>query len=327
MKTRRSLAAALSGVATSLVLAAAGSAAADPSNSARGLSVIVDAHNVLSTDSFAFSQAAPINRPSQLEAGTGQPNSSAGATTFLDTTTFVGANAHGVSVHLEGDVSRNLRGEAGTSSATAFAQSEMHDTLTIAGDPTGPQQVVVHRRIELFGSLDAFLPGLSNVAVGDNSNGSASVSLVVNGTDLTFADPLSETFSVVHDHSVEQGFGGFDRIFDIAMTVNINTPTDFDMFLLNQVDTHMTDASGNGHAAADFSELKSSADAFADARFIDGADFTDLSGNRITGLSITAASHADWTTGVPEPSTWALAIVGFGLAGRALRRRAPLRSA
>jgi len=41
------------------------------------------------------------------------------------------------------------------------------------------------------------------------------------------------------------------------------------------------------------------------------------------GLSITDDSGP--AGAVPEPTTWALMILGFGLAGGAMRRRAPLR--
>jgi hypothetical protein len=34
-----------------------------------------------------------------------------------------------------------------------------------------------------------------------------------------------------------------------------------------------------------------------------------------------ALRNEDFTTGVPEPSTWALAIAGFGLAGASIRRQ------
>jgi hypothetical protein len=56
---------------------------------------------------------------------------------------------------------------------------------------------------------------------------------------------------------------------------------------------------------------------------------TDLNGNAVDGWSITSASGTDYAKsfvpigGVPEPASWMLMIVGFGLMGAALRQRQP----
>ncbi|HEY0437641.1 MAG TPA: PEPxxWA-CTERM sorting domain-containing protein, partial [Phenylobacterium sp.] len=58
----------------------------------------------------------------------------------------------------------------------------------------------------------------------------------------------------------------------------------------------------------------------------DGLTFV-TDGHRTNDFEGASTSQFDWSItgpaagGVPEPATWSLAILGFGLAGAALRRR------
>jgi hypothetical protein len=56
-------------------------------------------------------------------------------------------------------------------------------------------------------------------------------------------------------------------------------------------------------------------------------EFTDVTGQDITGITLTTTQAAfevdnlSVANGVPEPATWAMMLIGFGLVGLQLRRR------
>ena len=329
----------MAGVATfAAALLGAGAGQAAVVLSANGLAVSLDANNFLATAPFSVSQSTPFsNVESNLFSQSGprdpsNPQFTQHPRTNSSADARVSADFNSVAVETGAQILR-IAGdnEKGTTTVAGFAQSSFQDELTVSGSANSPQQVILHRTLELIADLGA---SAVDEAHGAHTEGAARISLLTNfTTDLGSGDVASLTFASVNQNVDRQSLDRIDRLIDLTLVVDLNHLTDVSLGLLNQFDFHLTDVDGEGFANG--GNLAGGILARGLARFVGDATVTDASGASVCGLTITAASGQNWgstaacqgggggggAVGVPEPASWALMIAGFGAVGAAIRRR------
>jgi hypothetical protein len=197
------------------------------------------------------------------------------------------------------------------------AEAHFTDSLFFS-DPTAPIGATTQVSVNLL--LDGFL----NAAAGDSGNSAARTEGFVSlgGTPFFFTyfaasdGTRSSSNGLIAEGSVF-GPGGRVTMTSPMVTVFLNSPTAFNLSL-------QTSAVASGPASSSFSEFESASfklptgrDAFnlADGVTVNAGDY--LVNNRF--IDPLAAPG-----GVPEPASWTLMILGFGLAGAAVRRRRSL---
>jgi hypothetical protein len=168
------------------------------------------------------------------------------------------------------------------------------------------------------------LSGLNPICVLPAGGCQLSASLIQPFSDLSLTQGQSATFNFADFHITPGLFGG-DNHVDVNATLAFTTPT-----------AGPASTTGTGHYKIFLGFLTAGGLTWADPvqqfTTTDGSKFTvqfnDLNGfqignDAIDTVTITADSIA---AAVPEPSVWAMLIIGMGMIGAALRRK-PVKTA
>lgn len=139
---------------------------------------------------------------------------------------------------------------------------------------------------------------------------SGNFSVLATGIENVAAAPNATPFLVVPgiggSSSGTATYTSANRI--TAFSLDVGTPDDYNTLTFRNGATVVATYTGAGYTAGNF------AFNFTDAQNVTSVDFSSSSrAFEIDNVSVTA---------VPEPATWALLLVGFGMVGVAARRRA-----
>ncbi len=209
-------------------------------------------------------------------------------------------------------------------------------TITVNGQtasynsdsPNGPFAYKAHAYNGAYASVGHINSGLTNAAI-DGYYASL----------MQFVLPTLPAKAVVKD--VELTFGGFpgDRSGDIMMTVYSTQGTGFDpgnigagakygvihpigLYTLDVtyvIANQLADLPAGSTAGFSFKQIAENCTFLQ----VNNTCFNILGGSAGTNLFIPtlAITYDEVTTAVPEPSTWAMMMIGFGLVGGAIWRR------
>lgn len=284
--------------------------------------------------SYFFGGALGDNGVSQLINVKDSASFSKGALPFvvLQQNSDFGAGGAGADDNVQvgstfGHLGASIRSSAGATGAGASvsnfidARASTTDILMVTGLAAG-------RKVQLHQKL--ILDGTNDVSVDANIFGSAGTDLQVEvtGTGINKDRPIN----LVVDHAVStqgqpRNVGppkSIDQIIDLFMDIETEVTTNLlvsgNINLKNRTDTQA------GQSAGDYQ-----GDYINSLTYAPGAFFTDPdTGEVLTGITLTSGSGFDYLnpppetpffSSTPEPTTWALLLGGFGLAGAQLRRR------
>jgi hypothetical protein len=221
----------------------------------------------------------------------------------------------------------------GSTDMASFSSASASDTLTISGAPSDHRLVNVHTDLGVFTGVATGAQAILDTFNDSSDFDVTGVSqLHISGTGLGAAPFGGDLFGETDFH-VEPGHESravFDEptFIPVDLTMTLGQATDLGLIMSLTETLNMTDRRGTLDANFDFADGAEIFWAGGGVQVTDAATGKDL-----CGLTISSASGVNYGSvaacpggggggagGVPEPSAWALLIMGFGLAGATLRR-------
>ena len=167
-------------------------------------------------------------------------------------------------------------------------------------------------------NISTLSPTTTSIAGG---YGSLIDGLDIEGGTLWWSPDVNPVFNSPLDGSgaattfLPQGAGGYSGVEFVTVGANTYVIVVNDASNPRQLCIHNTNATLVGCATLANSRYE---DLGFDGRYLYAADF---GGNRIDKIDLLIDGGSILVGGVPEPTTWAMMLLGFGLMGAALRRR------
>jgi len=145
-------------------------------------------------------------------------------------------------------------------------------------------------------------------------------SLTINGVTQTIS---GYTYAYAGIENGLNNGGTFDQLLLKTQDKGNNSPSDeihYDYFLNNVIFSFKNDFIHNTDLTAPLTYDVQSNDS-SGGYFYEYADFGNIATKQVTGRFTPTRVTIAVAPGVPEPASWALLIVGFGLIGQSMRRR------